>query len=347
MFRLGASLSVETSVTRPLRERVRAAGHATLAYWFYRWDWGEAVALDGLLAAGRRFGIPAFTDAVVDDVSDWVAAERDRDPNVLGPCLAMLDLLESGSLRRELVPEAWGVLHSVVERVVSAGDRVGGFAPESDDQRLFVDTLYGVPELLVRVGDATGDARLPATAAELAIGHCTVLQREDGLFGHVADLGAPAAERIPWGRGNGWAFLGLTRLLVTLGPERVPVDLQGRYDRLAAALRDHQEPGGAWRNLVDEPASYPESSTTAMAAAALMEAVAAGLLPEEYRPVADVAWRYVANRIDTNGHLTGVSYRPGVNSDRNRYEHTPVTGSYPWGQGPYLLAATLRAEEDT
>ena len=28
-------------------------------------------------------------------------------------------------------------------------------------------------------------------------------------------------------------------------------------------------------------------------------------------------------------------------------EHTPVTGSYPWGQGPYLLAATLRAEEDT
>ena len=42
----------------------------------------------------------------------------------------------------------------------------------------------------------------------------------------------------------------------------------------------------------------------------------------------------------------GVSYRPGVNSDRNRYEHTPVTGSYPWGQGPYLLAATLRAEED-
>ena len=60
---------------------------------------------------------PAFTDAVVDDVSDWVAAERDRDPNVLGPCLAMLDLLESGSLRRELVPEAWGVLRSVVEGV--------------------------------------------------------------------------------------------------------------------------------------------------------------------------------------------------------------------------------------
>jgi unsaturated rhamnogalacturonyl hydrolase len=126
----------------------------------------------------------------------------------------------------------------------------------------------------------------------------------------------------------------------------VPGDLQGRYDRLAAALRDHQDPGGAWRNLVDEPTSYAESSTTAMAAAALEEAVAAGLLPEEYRPVADAAWRYVAYRIDTNGHLTGVSYRPGVNSERNRYEHTPVTGSYPWGQGPYLLAATLRAEED-
>jgi rhamnogalacturonyl hydrolase YesR len=347
LFRLGASLSVETSVARPLPERVRAAGHASLAYWFYRWDWGEAVALDGLLAAGRRFGIPAFTDAVVNDVSDWVAAERGQDPNVLGPCVALLDLLESGSLRRDLVPEAWGLLRSVVDRVVATGDVVGGFAPESDGRRLFVDSLYGVPELLVRIGDATGDARLPAIAAELAIGHCTALQREDGLFAHVVDLDTPAAERIPWGRGNGWAVLGLTRLIVALGPVRVPGDLQRRYDRLAAALRDHQDPGGAWRNLVDEPASYPESSTTAMAAAALTEALAAGLLPEEYRPVADGAWRYVAYRIDANGHLTGVSYRPGVNSDRNRYEHTPVTGSYPWGQGPYLLAATLRAEEDT
>jgi rhamnogalacturonyl hydrolase YesR len=346
MFRLGASLSAETAVARPLSERVRAAGHAALAYWFYRWDWGEPVALDGLLAAGRRFGIPAFTDAVVEDVSAWVKAEHGRDPNVLGPCVALLSLLESGSLRRDVVPEAWRLLHSVVGRVVATGDVAGGFAPESDGRRLFVDSLYGVPQLLVGVGDSTGDARLPAKAAELAVGHCAALQREDGLFGHVADLDTPHTERIPWGRGNGWAVLGLTRLLVTLGPERVPSDLQRRYDRLAAALRDHQGPGGAWHNVVDEPASYPESSTTAMAAAALTEAVAAGLLRDEYGAVADAAWRYVAHRIDTNGHLTGVSYRPGVNSDRSRYEHAPVTGSYPWGQGPYLLAATQRAEDD-
>lgn len=346
MFRLGTSLSVQTDVARPLPERVRAAGYAALAYWFYRWDWGEAVALDGLLAAGRRFGIPAFTGAVVDDVSSWVAAERGREPNALGPCVALLDLLESGSVRRDLVPEAWGLLRAAVDRVVATGDVVGGYAPESEGRRLFVDSLYGLPELLVRVGDATGDTGTPATAADLAARHCAALQREDGLFGHLADPDAPQAEGIPWGRGNGWAVLGLTRLLVALGPERVPGDLNRCYDRLAAALRDRQDPGGAWRNIVDEPTSYPESSTTAMAAAAFTQAVAAGLLPEEYRPVADAAWRHVAYRIDTNGHLTGVSYRPGVNSDRNRYEHTPVTGSYPWGQGPYLLAATLRAEED-
>src|SRR6185312_3673835 len=153
---------------------------------------------------------------------------RGLEPNVLGPCVALLDLLESGSLGRDLAPEAESLLRSVVDRVVVTGDVVGGFAPESDGRRLFVDALYGVPELLVRVGDATGDVRLPATAAELAIGHCAALQREDGLFGHVADLDPPAGERIPWARGNGWAVLGLTGLLVALGPERVPGDLQGR-----------------------------------------------------------------------------------------------------------------------
>lgn len=57
--------------------------------------------------------------------------------------------------------------------------------------------------------------------------------------------------------------------------------------------------------------------------------------------VADAAWDSVADRIDTSGCLVGVSYRPGVNTDPRRYEHTPIVGSYPWGKGACLLAAAL------
>ncbi len=68
------------------------------------------------------------------------------------------------------------------------------------------------------------------------------------------------------------------------------------------------------------------------------------LLRANFAAVADLRWTSIADRIDTSGHLHGVSYRPGVNTDWSRYEHTPVTGCSPWGQGPYLLAAAQRAD---
>jgi unsaturated rhamnogalacturonyl hydrolase len=174
---------------------------------------------------------------------------------------------------------------------------------------------------------------------DLVAGHCRALQRPDGLFAHVADLDDPTAPAIAWGRGNGWAALGLARLLWVLGPraDGVVVD---RFVRLAEALRPYQEPGGRWRNLVDDGHSYPEASTTAMVSAAIALCVRVGRLPPEFGSVGAAAWSAVADRIDTSGALVGVSYRPGVNSDPRRYEHTPVMGAYPWGQGPYLLAAS-------
>lgn len=343
MFQLGKSVSVDSQVARPLRERVASAGYAAMAYWYYRWDWGESVAMDGLVAAGRRLELPAFTDFVRDETTRWVDSHTTGSrPNVMGPAVALLGLLESGSMTAETNEKGWDLLASLAQVMVQTGRPMGALAPEADRQMLFVDSLYGIPEFIVRFGDATGDPGLVSTAEELAVGHCAALQREDGLFAHFTDRDDGADPQIVWGRGNGWAVLGLTRLLTALGPERTGSELMGRYTRVAEALRAHQDPGGGWRNLIDDPHSYPESSTTAMVTAAFTDAVPAGLLPPDFAQVADRGWTAIADRIDTSGHLHGVSYRPGVNTDRSRYEHTPVTGCYPWGQGPYLLAAAQR-----
>src|SRR5204862_199041 len=73
------------------------------------------------------------------------------------------------------------------------------------------------------------------------------LQRPDGLFIHATD--GPYA----WGRGNGFALLGVTDALTYL-----PASWKGRPDVLAiykkhvAALVKHQADDGSWRQVVDE-----------------------------------------------------------------------------------------------
>ncbi|MEO7236951.1 MAG: glycoside hydrolase family 88 protein [Lapillicoccus sp.] len=325
-----------------MRDRVASAGYAAMAYWYYRWDWGEAIALDGLLAAGRAYTLPAFTSWVGDEVTEWIAREAGGGaaaPNVLGPGVALLDVLESGALGTREERAGWDLAERLAAAVTRASEGTGALTPEADRRMVFVDSLYGVPEFLVRFADATQDAGLVATTTELVAGHCRALQRPDGLFAHVADLDDPSAQAIAWGRGNGWAALGLARLLSVLGA-RADGELVDGFVLLAEALRHHQEPGGRLRNLIDDEHSYPEASTTSMVSAAFASGIHGGRLPARFGDAAEAGWGAVADRIDTSGALVGVSYRPGVNSDPRRYEHTPVVGAYPWGQGPYLLAAS-------
>ena len=97
-------------------------------------------------------------------------------------------------------------------------------------------------------------------------------------------------------------------------------------------------------SLPDDPSSLPEASTTALLETAITQSVRAGDLDASCRTAADAAWAAIEHRIDPNGHLSGVSFRPGINVDPARYEHVPAVGVYPWGNGAYLRSAAQRVE---
>jgi unsaturated rhamnogalacturonyl hydrolase len=236
-------------------------------------------------------------------------------------------------------------LEELANRVLDSGEVTGGISPHGVDSVVFVDALYGYPSSIVRLGLMTGSDRTVDRICALTARHCELVQsRASGLFSHFSPV-RPDAQPLTtaWGRGNGWALLGLSDLLAVLPSSH------DRYAELAERLRAgvegarlHQCPDGSFRNIVDQAASYPESSATAMIEAAVSQGVALGFLDTKLSSMADRAWAAIEHRIDTNGHLVGVSYRPGVNEDLRRYEHTPAIGSYPWGQGAYLRAACAR-----
>ncbi|TDE14985.1 glycoside hydrolase family 88 protein [Jiangella asiatica] len=346
MFRFGDSVNVHASVERPLAERLAAVGYAAMGYWFYRWDWGEAIALDGLLAASRALDNPAYTTFAVTEAQRWAdEAGTNSDPNPFGPAGVLLDAVEGGLVRDDSA--ALDCLRRYAENVRVAGSRVGALAHQDGATTGFVDSLYGMPELLARLGRRLETPAMVDDAVALSLGHCRLLQSErSGLFAHFAEFDGADGARIAWGRGNGWAVLGLSDLVLAVAPETPGADeLTQRFVAMLDGLRATQEPGGWWRNILDDPASYPEASTSLMVVAAVTQAVRSGRVDARYLTMADAAWSSLEHRVDANGHVAGVSYRPGLNADPARYEHTPLVGAYPWGQGPYLRAACQRLDD--
>lgn len=206
----------------------------------------------------------------------------------------------------------------------------------------WTDDMFMASTLLTSVpGEGAGE-RLAAVAA-LMTAYAARLQRADGLFVHAVD--APHA----WGRGNGFAALGLAEALTHV-PETAP-ERSSILDSFRAQMRafvEHQSDDGSWRQVVDEPASYQELSVTAMAVAAMARGLRMGWLDSAtYRPVVERGWRAVLARVDTDGSVRDVCTSTGAGPTLAYYLERPaVSGLDDRGGGLVLTAALEMAELD-
>src|SRR4029077_3334712 len=124
----------------------------------------------------------------------------------------------------------------------------------------WTDDMFMTAAILGRSGKMAGRGRDLDRAANLLISYAERLQRDDGIFTHFTD-----GQRPTWGRGNGFAALGLAEVLTSL-PETHPARAKvlAIYHCQMRALQLMQAPDGTWRQIIDEPGSYREESATAM-----------------------------------------------------------------------------------
>ncbi len=145
-----------------------------------------------------------------------------------------------------------------------------------------------------------------------------------------------------WGRGNGFALLGVTEALTHL-----PSSWSARpqvleiYRRHVAALAKHQSDDGSWRQVVDEPASYRELTVTAMTTAALARGIARGWIDRKtYEPIMNRGWQAVAARVNADGTVKDVCSGTGAGPTKEYYLNRPVVnGADDRGGAMALLAA--------
>ena len=144
-----------------------------------------------------------------------------------------------------------------------------------------------------------------------------------------------------WARGNGWIFACFATILSEL-PE---TDAHREeyiyyYRRLAASLKQCQQPEGYWTRSILDPSYAPgrETSGTALFAYGFAWGINNGILSEtEYGETLERAWDYLsAIALQPNGTV-GYIQPIGEKADPN--QTLSATSYYDFGVGAYLLAA--------
>ena len=206
----------------------------------------------------------------------------------------------------------------------------------SRETRYWIDDMYMITILQVQAYRASGEKKYLDRAAQEMTAYLEKLQQPNGLFYHAPD--APFF----WGRGNGWVAAGMTELLRSL-PANDPyrARIMTAYEKMMKSLLAMQAPDGMWRQILDHPEAWEESSSTGMFSFAMIAGVKSGWLDEKtYGPAARKGWIGLAKHIDANADITDVCEGTGRKNDLNYYlQRKRITGDL-HGQAPILWCAS-------
>lgn len=201
--------------------------------------------------------------------------------------------------------------------------------------RFWIDDMFMITAVQVQAYRATGDRRYLDRAAHEMVVYLEKLQRPNGLFFHAPDV------PFFWGRGNGWVAAGMTELLSSL-PENHPdrAVILASYRRMMATLLANQSEEGLWRQLIDRPESWIETSGSGMFTFAFISGVKHGWLDAPtYGPAAKKAWLRLSTYLDENSDLREVCVGTNKKNDYEWYLHRPRRTGDLHGQAPVLWCA--------
>lgn len=202
--------------------------------------------------------------------------------------------------------------------------------------RMWIDDMFMITAVQSQAYRATGDRIYIAQAAKEMVVYLDTLQRPNGLFYHAPDV------PFFWGRGDGWMAAGMSELLRSL-PEDAPEypRVMKGYKTMMYSLLEYQKSDGMWGQLIDDPESWSETSSTGMFAFAMITGVKQGWLdPETYGPAARKAWLGLVGYINPNGDVREVCQGTNKKNDRQYYlDRERIVGDM-HGQAPVLWCAT-------
>lgn len=296
------------------------------------WGFGVGGALSALARAGDLLDKPQYVDDVIELVAPSLAAAPDPTDHLISvEALRVLASVRPG-VKIDEACERWMRAVLDAKRPRPGGPRVHRPDLPRWSTTIWVDCMHTDGPGLAALG-------LHDDAVTAAQEYSAVLQRDDGLFHHGYDVDAERGNGVAWGRGQGWALLGLVDSLSMTHDD----GLLRRLNRLAEALAWHED-DGRWHTFVDDPASPLEHSVAAYVANGLGRAIVRGLVDDAYSAIVRRASAATIEVLDRGGLTVSEATPVG---DVANYT-TRAVGVFPWGQAPvlHLLLDRLELEEE-
>ena len=168
----------------------------------------------------------------------------------------------------------------------------------SKDQ-IWADAIYMAPPFLAVMGE------LEEAVFQIE-GYMDYLQdKETGLLYHIYDAGTGRFVRKKlWATGNGWALLGIARVIETALKQNHPEiaeKLIERGTKLLDSMLRYQLADGRFYDILDDDDSFAEGTAAMMMAAFIYRGVNGGWLSEQYIPKADLVYKTMEQYIDAFG----------------------------------------------
>jgi unsaturated rhamnogalacturonyl hydrolase len=359
--------------TMPVDAQLSLVAESLLALPYETWNFGDSVAFEALLAASEVLQDPRYAAFAHGWMRSWATrATPYRRLDCTAPGLAMVRAAERFDDGR-LLAAATGLADYLVER-----PRLGGVFATWEHSPLmhpygpaplrgrfaamianpppgvFVDCLHFDPPYLLALGAATGNRPYWREGLEQAAGYVRLLQAQSGLFDHFVLEGEPGPFGPGWGRGQGWALLGLLDVIEIAGRIALDEDSAATVEELRSsawalvdAMTDRQGADGHWTAVVTDPESGRESSTAAFMADGFARAIRLELVPTDrqaaVRAAIDAAVVATRSALSVEGTLIDVSAAVMACTEPTHYSHVPRGFLVPWGQGPALLALAAAA----
>jgi len=328
----------------------RAADRVQLSF-DPRLHWENAVWLDGLVLFGEELNRrnAGSGDRFIDRAASIILDSNDDIAHVywgdgtafVQAAMDLYRVLPAGDPRREaILATATGPLsfaeHAIRGTPANAPPRDPWWIAGGYGTRYWQDDLHMVVPWLAMLGASANNELARSLAHEWIEAYISRLWDDtNALFQHHPEIAGTSD--LFWGRGNGWALVGLLRAAEVLDAN----DLRDMLRRSAASLIARRSPDGAWGSFLAQPneCNVSETSATALLIFFLARGINNGLLDRAiYEPIVMRAFGVLLQRVRADGTVAGIQ-PPGIGPACVQIASDDPAINVNYGAGAILLAA--------
>lgn len=310
------------------------------------WNWPQGVGLYGIY---KNYRITK-NEKALEVVNSWFEDRMKegappKNVNTMAPLLTMAYLYEDTKDSKYLpYLEQWAewVMHEM-PRTKENGLQHATYGPPNTNQ-LWDDTLMMTVLPLAKIGKLLDRPEYLEEAKHQFMIHVKYLMdKKTGLWFHgwTFEGNHNYAEAL-WARGNCWLTIAIPEIIEIL---ELPKDdalrmfLISTLEAQVSALAKCQHESGLWHTLLDDPATYLESSATAGFAYGILKAVHKNYISKDCEEVAYKAMAGLLKEIDDTGEVQHVSVGTGMGDSLEFYKNIGMT-AMPYGQSLTILCLT-------